>query len=271
MFLNKVFPYISSFKKHLQIASLLSFAVVFILEFLQPFGANNFNHPYKHLYFIGYGVISLAIYLFIHLLSIWYHTNFKRWKWIEELLFSSLYVTVAIVIAFFYTELMINKRSNFMIFSFFIKWFRFVFLGFGIILSVLSVFLRLHYGKKQLHGNQKKPNDNKKIVVKSTLKKESFLIVPENIVYVKSEDNYINIHYLEDNVLQKKVMRNTLSSIHKQLNYLLKVHRSYIINPDFITSVEGNAQKGSVHLKYIEEKLPVSKTYFESVKSSFMS
>lgn len=271
MFLNKAFPYFNSFRKHIRIAAMLSFVVVFILIFLQPFGANNFNHPYKHLYFIGYGIISVVVYLIIYLLSRLYYNNFKRWKWSEELMFSFFYVTVSIAVAFFYTELMINKRSNFMIFSFFIEWFRFVFLGFGIILSVLSIFLRRYYGKEEQEIKKYKTNHEEKIVVKSTLKKESFTVLAEDIVYIKSEDNYVNIYYIEEEELQKKIIRNTLSSLHTQLNHLLKVHRSYLINPTFIISVEGNAQKGSIHLKYIEEKLPVSKTYFDSVKISFMN
>ncbi len=269
MFINKAFPYSTSFRNHFLIASILSFVVVFILVFLQPFGANNFNHPYKHLYFIGYGIISIVVYLVVYLLSRLYYINFKRWKWSEELIFSFLYVTIAIIIAFFYTELMINKRSNFMIFSFFIKWFRFIFLGFGIILSALSIFLRLYYGKKKEERKMHKSDNKEKVVVNSTLKKESFSVLPEDIVYIKSEDNYVNIYYIEEEELQKKVIRNTLSSLHKQLNHLIKVHRSYLINPIFIISIEGNAQKGSIHLKYIEEKLPVSKTYFDAVKLCF--
>lgn len=271
MFLNKAFPYFNSFRKHIRIAAMLSFVVVFILTFLQPFGANNFNHPYKHLYFIGYGIISVVVYLIIYLLSRLYYINFKRWKWSEELIFSLLYVTIAIVIAFFYTELMINKRSNFMTFSFFIKWFRFIFLGFGVTLSALSILLRLYYGKKEQERKMHKSDNKEKVVVNSTLKKESFSVLPEDIVYIKSEDNYVNIYYIEEEELQKRVIRNTLSSLHTQLNHLIKVHRSYIINPAFIISVEGNAQKGSIHLKFVEEKLPVSKTYFDTVKISFMN
>ncbi|WP_299259567.1 LytTR family DNA-binding domain-containing protein [uncultured Aquimarina sp.] len=267
MFFNKPFPYSISLRNHLMIAAILSFVVVFILIFLQPFGANNFNHPYKDLYFIGYGIISLVVYISLYFLSRYYYMNFKRWKWTEELVFCFLYISVAIIIAFFYTELLINNRSNYIKFDFFIEWFRFIFLGFGIILSVVSFFLRSYYGKTINTEKETNLIYDKKVLLKSSLKKESFVVVLANVIYVKSEDNYVNIYYKEEQKVKKKVIRNTLSSILDQLESMIRVHRSYIINPRYISSLEGNAQNGKVRLENIEEVIPVSKTYFDVVKS----
>ncbi|WP_299182561.1 LytTR family DNA-binding domain-containing protein [uncultured Aquimarina sp.] len=267
MLFNKSFPYSTSLANHVKIATILSFVVVFILIFLQPFGANNFNHPYKELYFIGYGIISFIVYLSLYFLSRYYYSNFKRWRWSEEFVFCFLYVSIAITISFFYTELSINKRSNFINFDFFIKWFRFIFLGFGIILSVVSFFLRNYYGKTIESIEKTDLSYNRKVLLKSSLKKESFLVVLAKVIYVKSEDNYVNIYYEEGQEIKKKVMRNTLSSVFDQLESMIRVHRSYIINPRYISSLEGNAQNGKVRLDNIEEVIPVSKTYFDEVKS----
>ncbi|WP_299435227.1 LytTR family DNA-binding domain-containing protein [uncultured Aquimarina sp.] len=193
--------------------------------------------------------------------------NFKIWKWSEELIFSFLYVSIAIVIAFFYTELFINKKPEHIYLSFFMNWFRLMFLGFGIILSTLSIFLRRYYGKIKENEKEISSESEKAVLLKSSLKKESFLVVLGHIIYIKSEDNYINIYYHEGSEVKKKVMRNTLSSVSKQLEDMIRVHRSYIVNPNYIISLEGNAQNGSVYLQYIKDAVPVSKTYFDNVKS----
>lgn len=100
MLFNKSFPYSTSITNNVKIAAILSFAVVFILIFLQPFGANNFYDPYKGLYFIGYGIISFIVYLSLYFLSRYYYSNFKRWRLVEELEYSLLYISAAIIIVF---------------------------------------------------------------------------------------------------------------------------------------------------------------------------
>ena len=267
MFLNKAFPYTTSFRNHLLIAAILSFLVVFILIFLQPFGAGNFNNPYKDLYFIGYGIISMIVYTFLYFLSRRYYISYKTWKRKEELVFSFLYVSLAIVIAFFYTELFINKKPEHIYLDFFMTWFRLMFFGFGIILSIVSMFLRHYYGKTKESEKEIDRELDKAVLLKSSLKKESFLVVLADVIYIKSEDNYVNIYYKEEGQVKKKVMRNTLSSVHEQIDHMIRVHRSYVINPNYIISLEGNAQNGSVHLQYINDAVPVSKTYFDRVKS----
>ncbi|MBQ4801699.1 LytTR family transcriptional regulator [Aquimarina sp. MMG015] len=267
MFFNKSFPYSTSFRDHLLIATILSFLVVFILIFLQPFGAGNFNNPYKNLYFIGYGIISLIVYIALYFSSSWYYVSNKTWKWKEELVFSFLYVSLAIIIAFFYTELFINKKPEHIYLDFFVTWFRLMFFGFGIILSIVSMFVRNYYGKTNESEKEINKDSDKAVLLKSSLKKESFLVVLAKVIYVKSEDNYVNIYYEEDQKIKKKVMRNTLSSVFDQLESMIRVHRSYIINPSYISSLEGNAQNGKVRLDNIEEVIPVSKTYFDEVKS----
>ncbi|WP_170837022.1 LytR/AlgR family response regulator transcription factor [Aquimarina amphilecti] len=127
--------------------------------------------------------------------------------------------------------------------------------------------MRNYYGKIIESVEKTDLSYNRKVLLKSSLKKESFLVVLAKVIYVKSEDNYVNIYYEEDQEIKKKVMRNTLSSVFGQLESMIRVHRSYIINPSYISSLEGNAQNGKVRLDNIEEVIPVSKTYFDEVKS----
>ncbi|MDY8135272.1 LytTR family DNA-binding domain-containing protein [Aquimarina sp. 2201CG5-10] len=236
---------------------------------MQPFGSNNFNNPYKNLYFIGYGVISFLTYLIIFLLSKWYHSHFRVWKWGEELIFSFFYISFAIIIAFIYTEIIINKQPERLNLNWFLDWFKLMFLGFGIIVSVIAILLRNYYGSKVIE-NKKELNissQETRILIQGSLKKENFLIDANSIVYVKSEDNYVYLYFIEDEILKEKMLRNTLTNISLQLPQLMRSHRSYLINPNFIISIKGNAQNAKLQLKAIEKPIPISKTYFASLKT----
>lgn len=272
MFLNKPFPYLTSFRNHFLIALILSFVIVFILIFLQPFGSGNFNSPYKNIYFMGYGLISFLIYLTIHFLSKWYYTRLKIWKWGEELIFCFFYISLSIIIAFLYTEIIINQKPERLNLKWFLNWFQTMFLGFGLILTVFTILLRNYFGSVNLANTKKQfktPHQSipeKKILLQGTLKKERLWVNEATIAYVKSEDNYVYLYFVEGEELNEKMLRSTLTKINLQLPSLIKAHRSYLINPGFIIALKGNAQNAKLKLKTVEKSIPVSKTHFETIK-----
>lgn len=81
------------------------------------------------------------------------------------------------------------------------------------------------------------------------------------IVYLKSDNNYVDIfteknHYLE---------RNSLENLYSSLNTdcFMQVHRSYVINTDKITEIRTN----KVLLGEVE--IPVSRKFMNGLKSRF--
>ena len=90
-----------------------------------------------------------------------------------------------------------------------------------------------------------------------------------NLVYVKSENNYVRIFYIEENSLKEKLLRNTLANIKKQLPSFIKIHRSYIVNPNFMLSLKGSKQNAKLYLKKTERSIPISQPFFETVNALF--
>ena len=261
MTLNAPFPYSISYKKQILIAAILSLILLFIILFLKPLGSGNLNLPYKTLYFIGYSLIVFSIYLILFSFSNLYYNKFEKWKLIEELIFSITFIISSIIVAFLYTETVINKKTlSGITLKYFIGWFNMIFLGFGIILSSITILLRKYYSE----NNQEK--EIKKIKIQSLLKNESFWVSEHSIAYIKSEDNYVHIYYFENNILKNRIIRNTLSNTQIQFPLFIKTHRSYIVNPSYINYLSGNAQNAKLYFKNNEITIPVSKTYFESIK-----
>lgn len=272
MFLNKSFPYDNSSRTHVFIGVSLGVFVLFIIFFLQPFNSGGSNFSYKTIYFIVYGLIIFITYLIAHLFSLLYHKSIQSWKIFEEIIFCLSFIVVSIIIAFFYTEIIINKNPERLNLYHFFGWFKTIFLSFGILLFILTILLRKKYTRTDLKNKIEDSGTDtltktKSITISSSLKKEFFVIDEANIVYVKSENNYVLITYFEENLIKEKLLRNTLANINKQLPTFIKIHRSYIVNPSFILSLKGSKQNAKLQLKDIDFTLPVSETFFETVNS----
>ncbi|BAO76719.1 LytTR family DNA-binding domain-containing protein [Winogradskyella sp. PG-2] len=94
------------------------------------------------------------------------------------------------------------------------------------------------------------------ITLKGDNKLDVLKILPEDLVCISSADNYIEVNYLIQDKLHKKLLRNTLKGIQNELPYLLKVHRSHLINPSHFKEWNGSSS-----IILTEIKVPVSKNY----------
>lgn len=92
--------------------------------------------------------------------------------------------------------------------------------------------------------------------------KEQFSIPPGNIRYVTSADNYVRIFYVKENHTASHLLRNTLRKAEEVLNpdpQFFRCHRAYIVNLSVVEHVSGNAQGYKLHLRDIEDTIPVSR------------
>ena len=66
-----------------------------------------------------------------------------------------------------------------------------------------------------------------------------FVIAPEAMMFIRSEDNYVQIHYLDKGKTKKFILRSSMRALEESLakHGLVRCHRSYFINPAFIRIV----------------------------------
>ncbi|WP_416372462.1 LytTR family transcriptional regulator DNA-binding domain-containing protein [Aquimarina algiphila] len=67
------------------------------------------------------------------------------------------------------------------------------------------------------------------------------------------------------------MIRNTLSNVQDTGNFLTRIHRSYLVNINYIKQINGNSQKSTLSLDYLEEQLPVSKSQYKNIKNTLSS
>lgn len=95
-----------------------------------------------------------------------------------------------------------------------------------------------------------------------------------NLLYIESADNYVNIWYMNKGKLTKFMLRNSLKAIEESLadTSVLRCHRSFIANFEQVKVIR--RQKDGIYLEFGIEKvpdIPISKTYNEKVTHWFMS
>lgn len=95
-----------------------------------------------------------------------------------------------------------------------------------------------------------------------------------NLLYIESADNYVNIWYMNKGKLTKFMLRNSLKAIEESLSdtSVLRCHRSFIANFEQVKVIR--RQKDGIYLEFGIEKvpdIPISKTYNEKVTHWFMT
>ena len=95
-------------------------------------------------------------------------------------------------------------------------------------------------------------------------------IVPSKIICFEANDNYVVIYYLSaDNELKKSMERISLKKIEEILgsfdHTFYRVHKSYVVNPDFVEKISGRSQAYKLSIAYIESPVPVSRKFDISV------
>lgn len=92
-----------------------------------------------------------------------------------------------------------------------------------------------------------------------------------NLLYIRSEGNYSEVHLRENDTHTKKLLRCTLSFILHQLENkcqsIKQCHRSYIVNFAHIVKVTGNARNYNIHFQNIDPSIPVSRSFSRDIIS----
>lgn len=90
-----------------------------------------------------------------------------------------------------------------------------------------------------------------------------FSVDPNSILLCESRQNYVRCVFLEEGISREEIIRTTLTRLEEQLSgrTILRCHRSYLVNPEYIRSARGNAQGLKLELVGAAGEVPVSRAY----------
>jgi hypothetical protein len=168
-------------------------------------------------------------------------------------LFSSLYITLMLKEPVSFFE--VAGRTIILLLSTLIYPYVFLWLKYEIIIK-----------EKQMDNT---PDDKTLIRFYDEYKKLKFVIAHEAVIFIRSEENYVHIFYLDQEKNKKFTLRSSMKALEDTLTKhgLVRCHRSYFINPAYIKIVHKNSA-GLIVAELNQpncDTIPISRKYQDSI------
>lgn len=119
--------------------------------------------------------------------------------------------------------------------------------------------------------------NNRKIVLKKVLNptikqevnlsinnKETLKFSINDLIYINSEKNYVRIYLKKDTGVQEHFVRKQMLELEDKLNSftnVIRCHKSYIINTQYIKNITGNARGYYLQFNGVNKEIPVSRKF----------
>jgi len=208
----------------------------------------------------GFSLTAFFSYTVITLVQQAIYQKLAKWTVLLEVSMYVLYYTIYTVISYYYYRSpIITGFYDFQ--TFFLK----IILNIILIYTPIMIAARYYSLRKIIeeenHSRQPAPKDED-IIVRGTNKLDFLKIKQSELVCISNTQNYVEVFFLENDVLQTKLIRNSLKQIQEDLGFLVQIHRSHLINPHHFKSWK---DAGTIILT--QKELPVSKTYKNNLLS----
>ncbi|WP_298507873.1 LytTR family DNA-binding domain-containing protein [uncultured Kordia sp.] len=239
----------ASYKHHFLIAFAIAIWLSIFLILIAPFDIAELPLKARLEILPVYGLISFVGYMLLIPFQNWAYKKLKKRSIAFEILFIALFnIMVLLGSYWYYKSSIVNGNYSFIKFTFEIYY-----PIFFILLPVI-IFARWFINRKAVHPS------TKKIILTGDNKLDILQIKEEDLICVSSADNYVEVAYVINTELYKKLLRTTLKNMEAQLPQLMKVHRSHLINP-----IHFKAWKNANTLLLTQIEVPISKNYKKEI------
>ena len=257
------------------------FSIFFINVFV-PFNMNQWwpvSQPWLNLLVLsGYALLGVVILLVsqFFLRPRFGPRHYQLWSFLLWALFEL--VLISIVISLVYEVLLRNRiqlLSDFV--SDILLTVRYV----GLVMCILYciaipiMISRRHMAKvtalqKSLSQHEQ---DNRLLTINDENGKPVLSMPGSNLIYVKSEDNYVAVIYTAGDKIKKALIRSTLKKLENYLasDNIIRTHRSFMINMQNIGEVKRVSRGFMIKMKHVNEKIPVSPNYRKCLEEKIAS
>jgi len=250
----------------------ISLFIGLFMTIFQPFGVDDLLLRYKVFKLAGYGLVTFFV-LIINLLLIprLFPMRFKEEKWtvLKEILFL-LWILFTVGLGnLLYSSLTMGftlTTGNLLIFQAYT-------LAVGIIpVTVLTMIKQNYLNRKNresaqvitssIKEHQIYPGMEQEIRISSENEKEYAVMKVQDLLFIKSDGNYIMAGYLKNGKITRALLRNTMKyaiDLLEPYPFLFQCHRSWLVNLHRISEVLGNSQGLRIIIDGFEEEIPVAR------------
>ena len=251
-----------SFKNVLWIFLLGFIASVFVILF-KPFGIiNDSGLWFFNLLIVSMGVVfSASIVLMEFLIPLLIKKTFKSWNLGKAILWYAWLILFVGGTMFLYKSFL-GGFSDFTFKEYINVLGRIS--GIGLIVSFFAIGLFNYFNKKNISLLA-----SKETYALTAPNVKSVSINLDELLYIGSDDNYVDIHIESNGKRDKIIFRSSLKNIEEQivnpLTPIYRCHRRYLININCFKIKNDKSRNASITLKKYDDEIPVSAKYVSSI------
>lgn len=251
-----------------------AFVALFLLSF-QPFGLNSLESKLVEICLI-YGAITTAVIIILNIIIAPLfprHFDEQSWNTGREISWTIVNIlSIGLANAVYTSYLNDNSLSLKYIFLFEFYTFLVSILPITFIIVYNESKSSRRYNELSQDINQKltaHTNPTSTIKIESQNQNEELMINSSDLLFIKAADNYIEVYHLESDEVRNSMLRNTLKSVEEIFTNnenIIRCHKSYLVNLQYVNNVSGNAQGYKLHLDFTDIPIPVSRKLNDFVK-----
>ena len=247
----KNIPLNTSIKAHLFLGIIIGLWIVVFQILISPFDVADLTFKNKLILIPPYGLLFVLVYILGVVFQNWLYKKTGTWNYLKEALTLCLtYIALLFVCYWYYKSEWINGEYIFIDFTVSI------YLPIVIVFTAFIILGRMYLNKRYVK------KEKERILLKGKNKEDLLQIDPEDIICISSAQNYVEVHYLQQDQHVKMLLRTPLKTIQPEVPNLIQVHRSHLANPrHFVKWVDSN--KAFFH----DMEISVSKNY----KTNFLN
>lgn len=258
----------------------ISFGIFLFILFFQPFSVEKFDFNDMLLFVAGFGAITFLFMFLVRVVLPWIVPDKDNYDITSDF---SIYTGGFVILAL-----------STVAYAFYLRYVGSASLSFYIIFKIILIcfvppaLLRLYDINKNLRqqnesllsekGSMQKRLEkyekdmlNKTIEFISENKTEILTLSINEIAFIRSADNYVEIVYKVDDGFKKSLIRNTLKNIELQLKEyrnFIRCHRICMVNRHYIEKLNKNYNNHWITIRGYKEEIPVSRQYLLKVKEA---
>lgn len=241
--MNKLNP---SIKHHLLIGVFISFWIFVFTFFIKPFDTGIAYFDWDKIS-LGFSVIAFVCYGVVAILQKKIYDKFLKWSMSLEISAILFFHVLNLIVCYsYYKSSLFNGIYDFLDFS-------------SLMFQAALIFTPiLILARTYIIRFIPKQDDN--LVIKGENKLDLLKINKSDLVCITNSQNYVEIFFIQNGKLSSKLIRSSLKKMKEELDFLIQVHRSHLINPSHFRSWKN---QNTIVLSHTE--VPVSKNFQKDI------
>ncbi len=277
-FFLRPYPFYSSSQQARNLVLAISIFIGLFCLIFQPFVLYKLDTPLRYGVALGYGgvtfvVCTVQMVLLPRLLPRLFDKS--RWTVIKEVIWVAWIFLNLGFFNYYYSAIffrlpdMVESFGTVQLFTILVGSLPAI----GIILYKQIVVYKIEASKALPLTIEAKDSEPSRLVFCDTAGRAILRIDQHELLYIISAGNYVEVFFRQNERKSRQVIRNKISAMEELLEgypAIIRCHRSYIVNMDCVSSLQGRSPHYKLMMPEVENGVPVAKRQVKAVKALLM-